>query len=291
MIDLRNLETFVWVIQLGGFGLAAQRLNTTQSAVSQRIATLESDLGTRLLDRGHKRVVANAKGRELLPYAEQMLRLRSEMLKVAGARDSFRGHIRLGIAETIAHTRLTRLVEKMRATYPSITFDIEVDISKNLRDDLLSGNLDIVFLLGAVAEPNVRNLEYVRYPLAWVASPKLLLRPGSNPLQEIAKFPVITYSKNTRPYLNIRDLFLRAGVTDYKIYGNTSLATIVRLCAEGMGVSVIPPAVIERELEDKTLKLIDVTNADLPDLQFSISYMLTADAYLLEAIAALALEL
>lgn len=289
MIDLKNIETFVWVAQLGGFGLAAQRLHTTQSAVSQRIEVLERDLGVRLLDRHPRRVAPNAKGRELLPYAEQMLRLRGEMLKAAGSSEVFRGHIRLGVAETIVHTRLIRLVEQLRATYPSITLDIEVDISKNLRDNLLAGNLDIVLLLGAVIEPNVRNLDYVRYPLAWVASPRLALPPQSMRLDQLAQFPVITYSKETRPYMVIRDMFLRAGVTDFKIYGNTSLSTIVRLCAEGIGVSVMPPAVIGRELENKELTLIDVAGGELPDLQFTISYMLTADAYLLDAIAALAL--
>lgn len=289
MIDLKNIETFVWVAQLGGFGLAARRLNTTQSAVSQRIEVLERDLGTRLLDRAPRRVTPNAKGRELLPYAEQMLRLRTEMLKVAGSTNAFRGHIRLGIAETIVHTRLTKLVEKLRATYPSITLDIEVDISKNLRDSLLAGHLDMVFLSGPVIEPNVRNLDYVRYPMAWVASPKLALPAKRLRLHEIARFPVITYSKETRPYMVIRDMFLRAGVTDFKIYGNTSLSTIVRLCAEGIGVSVIPPVVIDRELKNKELMRIKVDGGELPDLQFNISYMLTADASLLEAIATLAL--
>jgi DNA-binding transcriptional LysR family regulator len=291
MLDLKNIESFVWVAQLGGFGVAAQRLNTTQSTISQRIDLLERHLGTKLLDRNPKRTVPNAKGRELLPYAEQMLRLRSEMLKVAGSAEAFRGHIRLGTAETIVHTKLIKFVEKLRATYPLIALDIEVDISKNLRDDLLNGSLDMVILSGAILEPNVCNLDYVKYPMAWVASPKLGLPANGIPLCDIAQYPVITYSKGTRPYLSIRDMILRAGVTDFRIYGNTSLATIVRLCVEGIGVSCIPPVVISRELENKELTIINVIGGELPDLQFTLSYMLTADVHLLEAIATLAREL
>ena len=51
MIDLRNLETFVWVAQLGGFRSAADKLNTTQPAISARIALLEDELGVKLFDR------------------------------------------------------------------------------------------------------------------------------------------------------------------------------------------------------------------------------------------------
>src|SRR3990172_300153 len=126
MIDLRNLETLIWVARLGGFSLAAQRLNTTQPGVSQRISALEEDLGVKLFEREPRRVVLTAKGRELLPYAEQMLRLRVEMLKVAGSTELFRGHVRLGVSETIVHTKLIKLVESIRATYPSVTLEIEV---------------------------------------------------------------------------------------------------------------------------------------------------------------------
>ena len=51
MIDLRNIETFFWVATLGGFRAAAEKLSATQPAISQRIASLESDLGVRLFDR------------------------------------------------------------------------------------------------------------------------------------------------------------------------------------------------------------------------------------------------
>jgi len=291
MVDLRNLETFYWVSQLGGFGAAATRLNTTQPAVSQRIASLEAVLGARLFKREPRRVTLSAKGRELLPYAEQMLRLRGELLKSAGAAGALRGHVRLGVAETIVHTRLTDLVKAVHATYPAITLDIEVDTSQKLRDGLLEGALDIVILLGPVLEPNVRNRDFARYPMAWAASPKLALPRRRAALQDIARLPVITYPKGSRPPLDIRDLFVRAGVADYRIYSNASLSTMVKLCVDGLGVSAIPPAVIERELANGELRLIDVADGKLPELSFTISYLLTAETTLMEAITALALDL
>lgn len=290
MIDFKNMETFAWVARLGGFGLAAQRLHTTQSAISQRIAILEQALGTKLLDRNAKRVVATAKGRELLLYVEQMLRLRSEAIKVAGSAETFRGHIRIGMAETLVHTKMVDFVKKMRTVYPVITFDIEVDLSKNLRDDLLKGNLDMVFLSGAMLESNVRNLDYAHYPMAWFASPEFSLPQGSIPLTEIARLPIFTYSKRSRPHLDVRDKFVRASVADFKIYGNTSLAAIVKLCLDAIGVAVIPPAIVKNELANKEIELLHIDGGELEELHFTISYMLTSDTHLLEAVAALALD-
>lgn len=290
MITLKNLETFVWVVRLGGFGHTAKRLNTTQSAVSQRIAQLESTIGTPLIDRQPRRTVPTPKGRELLSYAEQMLRLQSEMLHRVGTSDTLRGHIRLGVAETIAHTQLVDLVQRMQAIYPSVVVDIEVDISANLRDSLLRGDLDMIIPSMPILAPNVRNHDYVRYPMAWVAGPGLSLPDGPITLRDIARFPVITYPKATHPYQGIRDMFLRAGIADFRLHGNTSLSAISRLCVGGIGVSVIPPAIIGPELESGQLRIVNVVDGQLQDLQFTISYVLSADAYLLEAIARLALD-
>ena len=90
--------------------------------------------------------------------------------------------------------------------------------------------------------------------------------------------------------MDIRDKFVRASIANYKIYGNTSLSAVVKLCVDGVGVAAIPPAVIRHELESKALRLVDVSGGELTDLHFTISYMLTADAHLLEAVAALALQ-
>ena len=86
MIDLRNIETFFWVATLGGFRAAAEKLNATQPAISQRIASLESDLGIRLFDRDVRGIKLTGKGRELLSHAERMLQLRRDMQEAARAK-------------------------------------------------------------------------------------------------------------------------------------------------------------------------------------------------------------
>lgn len=290
MITLKNLETFIWVVRLGGFGHAAKRLNTTQSSVSQRIALLEGTLGTPLLERLPRQVILTPKGRELLPYAEHMVRLRSDILHVIGVPNSLTGHVRLGVAETIAHAFLVELVQKVQSTYPSVVLDIEVDISRNLRDALLRGDLDIIIPSTPVLEADVRNIDLVSYPMAWVASPTLPLTAEPISLKDIARFPIITYPKNTRPYQELRDLFLKANITNFKLYGNSSLSAITRLCAGGIGIAAIPTKIITQELANNTLRILNVQDAVLPALRFSVSYVLTPDAHLLEAIAQLSLD-
>ncbi|MCB1543430.1 MAG: LysR family transcriptional regulator, partial [Rhodoblastus sp.] len=100
MFDFKEIETFYWVATLGSFRAAAGKLNTTQPAISQRIAGLEQTLGARVLSRDARLVAPTPRGRELLVYAEKLLGLRAEMLAAVGDVSTTRGVLRLGVAET-----------------------------------------------------------------------------------------------------------------------------------------------------------------------------------------------
>jgi len=286
MIDLRNIETFFWASSLGGFRAAAEKLNTTQPTISQRIASLESDLGVRLFERDARGVTLTPKGRELLPHAERMLRMRQDLIEVARARDVMVGTIRIGVSETIVHTWLYALIEHMHAAHPALMFEIEVDTSQALRAQLLSHQLDLAFLMGPIQEANVENLPLCQYPLAWVASPRLKLGPEPVPLARVAAYPIITHASSTWPYRLVRELLVQEGVVTPRMYGSGSLNTIVRMVRDGIGACVIAPVVISRELESGELREFRV-QAELPDLVFTASWVRGADNRLRATVAQL----
>lgn len=290
MADLRNLETFVWVAHLGGFRAAADRLNTTQPAVSQRIAQLESEFGVKLFDREPRGIALTSKGNELLPYAERMLQLHADLLHAAREKKAMRGIVRLGVAETIVHTWLSKLIERMHTVYPALTLEIEVDVSPLLRERLLAHQLDIAFVLGPISEPRMKNVALSSYPLAWVASPALDLGAEPVPLSTLARWPIITYPRNTRPYIAIREMMTRHDMPALRMYGNASLSTIVRMTLDGIGISAIPPLIIRRELTEKRLRLVKAEQ-NLPDLNFHACYPVKPDSYLAEAVTEIAREM
>ncbi|UKJ75711.1 LysR family transcriptional regulator [Azospirillum brasilense] len=290
MLDLKNLEAFVWIARLGGFRAAAGRLNTTQPAISARIAQLEKELGVQLFNRGTRRVTLTLKGMELLDHAERMLTLQAELVHAVAESTTLRGLIRLGVAETIVHTWLSRLIERVHNRFPLVSLEIEVDTSIHLRNGLLAHDLDIAFMLGPVAEPDMRNEALSSYPMAWVASPSLDLPAGRLGLADLARYPVITFSRQTKPSVAIQQMFKRPGLPPLRFYGNSSLASIVRMTLDGIGISAIPPAVIERELAEGLLRLIPAEDP-LPDLDFTICHPVDSDNPLVPIVADMALEI
>ena len=291
MVELRGIETFYWVATLGGFRAAAEKLHTSQPAVSQRISQLEEALGTRLLDRDTRGVRLTVKGQALLPHAERMLQMRHDMVMVASAKNAFTGRIRLGAVETIVQTWLPQLLERMHDAFPELELELEVETTAVMRQHLRARQIDLSFLVGPVDEAGFENLPLCRYPLAWVASPQLDL--GKRPLtvEHLARWPIITYPSSSKPYQAVRDMLVQRGVRAPRMYGSASLSMAVRMTMDGIGTSVIAPVFLDRELAENRLRVLQVVDAELPALDFTATWRTGTDSHLAAAVARLAVQI
>ena len=261
---------FYWVVRLGGFRRAAERLGTTQPAVSARVAGLEAALGARLLDRGQRRRVSvTPDGMRLMAYAERVLALQAEIAGAFRGTARLGGTLRLGVSETIVHTWLSRLLRQLHDVHPELQVDIVVDVSRSLRAMLLGGEVDLAFLLGPVEAPGVHDLVLGEHALAWVAGPGLVLPAGPLDVAALGRVPVITYARASRPFQQVRELF--SGMPSPRIFANASLASIVRMVLDGIGVGVIAPAVIRAELAEGRLRVLETVVA-LEPMRFTASW-------------------
>ena len=291
MIDLRSLEVFFWVVKLGGFRRAAERLRTTQPAISARIGQLETHFDTRLLDRSPSRAaVPTAKGQELFAYAERMLALRSELETRLSSDAGRSGIVRIGVAETLVHTMLGSLIRRLNALYPNVTPEITVDISPSLQSMLLGGDIDIALLLGAVNDPRARTVPLAEHALIWVASPTLHIGTERLTIAQLARWPILSYARGTQPHAHLAALFARPDVPHARIFTSSSLASIVSMAADGIGIGVVPETVARTECALGRLVRLSV-EAELPALRFSANYLAAADDVLAAAIAGIAATL
>lgn len=290
MRDLRSLETVLWVVRLGGFRAAAAKLNTTQSAVSARVAQLEQELGIRIFQRG-QRLTLTAAGSALLRYAEQMVELRGEMLRAVADPATLRGLLRIGLSETLAHTLLPRLVQRIGAAYPGLVLDMVVDITPALRQGLAAGHVDVAMLAGTVEDPRAVNLPLCRYPLGWLASPSLGLPEGPLRLSDLTRWPVLSFSHDTEVSAALRRCFDAAGAPEVRLWGSTSIATMAELAREGVCISVMQVVAASREIGEGRLRLLEVEDVALPAVDFHVSYLRKPDSHLSAIVAGLAQEL
>src|SRR5215210_8890997 len=109
VVNVRGLETLLWVARLGGFGAAARHLHVTQPAITRRIRELEEELGTPLFHREKRQIVLTPSGRQCVQIAERIVADVAALHEAAGRSTGVTGTIRIGVSEVIALSWLDRL--------------------------------------------------------------------------------------------------------------------------------------------------------------------------------------
>lgn len=270
-MNFKRLETFIWVATLGSFRKAAERQNTTQPAISTRIATLEEELGVKLFERDSGHTLLTTKGQELLPYAEKIVAMSQQFRKRADRAALLSGILRLGVSETIVHSWLPSFFRELHESAPNLDVEITVDVTGNLRSGLLDRSLDLAFLMGPVTEPKMDNRDLCSFPLIWVASPALNLPQRTLGLEELARWPIVTYARNTKPFAEISQKFSELDELPARFYSSSSLAACRQLTLDGIGVSALPLSVIAGDLKDRRLITLDAAWTP-SQLAFTASY-------------------
>ncbi|WP_272546316.1 LysR family transcriptional regulator [Burkholderia cepacia] len=268
-MNIRFLETFVWLAKLENFRLTAEKLHTTQAAVSSRIASLEEAFDVRLFDRNTRSATLTPAGRRMLAYAERIVRLDGEMRRdIDAASDA--GLIRIGVIESIVHSWFPALMAQLRERYPRLDVEITSDTTLHLIRLLSTDGVDLILQTDPVPGPDFTNLPLCEFPVRWAASPRLGL--GGQPLDvaRLAEFPIISFSRHSGPHATIERLFA-AVERPASINCITSVAAMIRLVADGFGVAALPPAIIGRELHEGALELLDV-EPEFPALPLVASY-------------------
>ncbi|KVL52540.1 LysR family transcriptional regulator [Burkholderia territorii] len=268
-MNIRFLETFVWLAKLENFRLTAEKLHTTQAAVSSRIASLEEAFDVRLFDRNTRSATLTPAGRRMLAYAERIVRLDSEMRRdIDAASDA--GLIRIGVIESIVHSWFPALMAQLRERYPRLDVEITSDTTPHLVRLLSTDGVDLILQTDPVPGPDFTNLPLCEFPVRWAASPRLGLGGERLDVARLAAYPIISFSRHSGPHATIERLFA-AVERPASINCITSVAAMIRLVADGFGVAALPPAIIGRELQEGSLELLDV-EPEFPALPLVASY-------------------
>jgi LysR family nitrogen assimilation transcriptional regulator len=149
-MDLKQLETFVQVAELGSFSRAASVLRVAQPALSRQVRALEVDLRQTLFDRNGRGVTLTEAGKRLLAHArgilQQVQRARQDLEDERGAAS---GLLSIGLPPSIGRTLTAPLVESFRAQFPKATLTMVEGLSTYTLEWLVSGRIDCAVVYNA----------------------------------------------------------------------------------------------------------------------------------------------
>jgi DNA-binding transcriptional LysR family regulator len=258
MINLKQLQAFVWVADLQSFRRAAERLNTTQPNISARIAALENELNVVLMERDAGSVRLTTKGAEMLSHARTVLRACDELVNASGNAALNDGILKIGVTEIIVNSWLREFLNVLKQAHPNISVELTVDVSVNLTKELLARTIDLAFQNGPFDPQTTGYEDLGTYPLVWVASPELGV-PDSQPLtvQEMGQFPILTHARGTQPFTQVAQHFGASRIRDVRIVPSSSLAACLHMTIDAMGIASLPMAMVHRELASGRLRQLD----------------------------------
>ncbi|MFD2236512.1 LysR family transcriptional regulator [Aureimonas populi] len=289
-MNVRFLETFLWVARLQSFSGAAEKLHTTQAAVSSRIATLERDLGVRLFDRDLRSVRLTPEGRHAVEQAQAIVRLTAEFRETVGSRSALRGVVRIGSSDTIAYSWLPELIARMQARYPSVSLDVNIDTSLNLARQIQDGEIDLGIIMGPVVAPGIRSVEACTFASCWVASASLGIGEGPLDLAELDAYPLLTFSTGSAPHRALLDHLSKAGLESFRVYNSNSLAVMTRLVSAGVGIGALPVVLVQDLVREGRARILDI-QPPVPSLTFHVVHQDRSDDILAKVITDMALQI
>jgi DNA-binding transcriptional LysR family regulator len=288
-MHVKQLETFIRIVETGSFAGAAHAMHTTQSTISARMRELEAGLGVALFDRSGHRATLTPRGRALLPRAREMVGLAADIAREIGDTRAAAGVIRIGVAGLVAMTWLPRLMGALRERFPGVAVQLEVALTTPLVDKLAAGELDLSIVTGPVRGAGLECVSLGYDQFVWMA-PAALPVPG-RPLTpvELAQWPILGLSEASHHYPVIDDWF-RAGKAAYQpVVSCSNVRVLADLTLAGLGISLLPRRSCQHAVDAGQLRVIE-TRPALPPVEFVALHKRDLIDPLVAAVAALARE-
>lgn len=288
-LHMKHFETFFWAARLGSFTAAAERLNSTQSSVSMRIAELELRFGTPVFERLNRKVTLTPKGEQLIEYVERLLRLVEEMQEQVAAPETISGVVRIGITEVIALTWLPQFVEIMHKRFPNVRAKFNIALTQEVMEKLHAGAVDLVLAPGRFFEPGLHVHSLGSVAFEWMASPLLNLPPEPLGPEELQAQRIIVLPRESFHHRSIELWFQSNKIICRPSDECNSMSVVALLTAAGVGISLLPPICYESEVTAGSLRVLKTAPAQNPVEFFAITLPEKFDA-LNQIVASLAVE-
>ena len=259
-MDLKQLEYFVRVAELGSFTRAAVALDVAQPALSRQVRLLEVELRQNLLVRNGRGATPTEAGKLLLAHGRGILhqveRAREELGRVRGA---LAGSVAIGLPPTLARLLTVPLTRAFRKQLPEASLSISEGLSTTMLEWLLTGRLDIAVIYNAQPMPEL-ELQPLADEELWLvqARPPGLPDdppPAPVPLSAVAELPLIIPSRPNAMRMQIEQELAGLGLRPKVALEIDGVSAILDLVADGAGSALLSRQAVLNSIRPSAYRL------------------------------------
>ena len=257
-MDFKQLESFITVVDEGSFSAAAERLKLSQSMVTIHIRNLETELGTRLLNRTTRSMELSADGKTFYMYARQMLKLNRDSMFALARADGGEESINIVATPYTSRYYLSGRIADFLKRCPDARFQITVCYNSEIHSKLESGGFEFAFCNMKIQNPEYSVVTYDQSSLVAVTPNEERFRALQGkpfPAEMFGSEPLITRSSNSslqQEFLNwVREKLPQAKLNIVTAIDDTE--TIKKVVAAGCGISVLSEVAVREYVRDGRL--------------------------------------
>ena len=245
MDRLAEMEAFVHVIDQGGFTEAARKLGVSKSAISKHIATLESRLTVRLLNRTTRRVSPTEIGLAYYDRAKTVLKDAADADDMVTAMQSQpRGALRVSAPVSFGITHLSGAVAAFLESYPEVEIHLVLD---DRFVEIVAEGYDLAIRVGTLADSSLRARKLAESRVLLVAAPSYIAARGKpRALDELPEHELLHYSNlSTGNVWRLRTL--KGQERQIRVGGRLTAnngEALRRACEAGLGIALQPAFIL-----------------------------------------------
>ena len=273
-MDLKQLEYFVNVVDLGGFSRAARVLRVAQPAISRQVRSLEVELRQNLLLRNGRGATPTEAGKRLLEHArgilQQVDRARRDVDETKGAPV---GQIVVGLPPTVARHLTVPVVREFRNRYPRASLSIVEGLSSTIQEWLVVGRVDVGLVYNPNASPAVEARVLLEEPLCLIGPRGPRGAPRTLRLRDLPRFPLIIPSRPNAIRTLVETRLASLGLRPQVAMEIDAVPAILELVAEGHGHAVLSSRALAGADTAKRLQSRTIVQ---PQLKISLAVVTSA---------------
>lgn len=252
-MNLRQLEVFATVAELGSFSKAALVLNTAQPALSRQIRSLEVGLKTVLLVRTGRGVMPTEAGKRLLQHCRHIMEsvenARHDLNERAKERS---GHIIIGLPPSIAKRLTLPLVRYFQTALPHASLEVMEGFSTYMTEWLVTGRVDLCLLYNPHAHPNIASTP-VRKERLFLVGPSQQMPDGDVPFKTLGQYPLLMPQSNQIFRKLLEAQALLSGISLNVAWAVSSIPVILDMLRAGYGHAVLTDSAFLEAVADGQL--------------------------------------
>ncbi len=265
-MELMDIRLFCDLVETGSFSRAAERNFVSQSAVSQRLRTMERQYNLKFLERSKgKSVVRLTEAGRILYEGARPLLLQADTLdaQVRGLSDEVTGSVRVATVYSVGLHALPSRLKPFLFAYPMVNVHLEYSQTQRIYSDVLSGAVDV----GIVAVPAPRTgIEIVPFgveEMACICAPEHPFAQKTElTLSCLDGEEFIAFDDDIPTRFLIDEKLREAGVRVHIVMAFDNIETIKNLVEIGSGVALVPADTVRAEVREGTLACVPLAADD-----------------------------